>query len=145
GPAAPVPPMPAIDVDATMEYARLALAQAKFALAPFAKGSGFDDREDQLYDRARDAIENGRYERALADLDRLIAINGTRTDAALYWKVYSLAKIGQRADALTTVADLEKRFSRAPGSKTPRRWRSRSGSPPARTPRPNRRPMRKRS
>ena len=112
-PAAPIPPMPAIDVDATMEYARLALAQAKFALAPFAKGSGFDDREDQLYDRARDAIENGRYERALADLDRLIAINGTRTDAALYWKVYSLAKIGQRADALTTVADLEKRFSKS--------------------------------
>jgi tetratricopeptide (TPR) repeat protein len=111
-PTAPIPPMPAIDIDATMDSARLALAQAKFALAPFAKG-GLDDREDQLYDRARDAIENGRYERALADLERLISINGTRTDAALYWKVYSLAKIGQRADALTTVADLEKRFSKS--------------------------------
>ena len=111
-PTLPIPPMPAIDVEASMEYAKLAMAQARFALAPFAKG-GFDDREDQLYDRARDAIENGRYERALADLDRLIAINGTRTDAALYWKVYSLAKIGQRADALTTVADLEKRFSKS--------------------------------
>ena len=111
-PSAPIPPLPPIDIDASMEYAKLAVAQARYALAPFAKG-GFDDREDQLYDRARDAIENGRYERALADLDRLIAMNGTRADAALYWKVYSLAKIGQRADALTAAADLEKRFTKS--------------------------------
>src|SRR5204862_534804 len=68
-----IPPMPPIDVEAAMDSAKFAMAQARFALAPFAKG-GLDDREDQLYDRARDAIENGRYERALADLDRLISM-----------------------------------------------------------------------
>jgi HEAT repeat protein len=109
-PTAPIPPLPAIDIEGTLADAKLALAQAKFALAPFPRGAGFDDREDQLYDRARDAIENGRYERALADLERLISLNGSRADAALYWKVYSLAKLGQRSEALTAVADFQKRF-----------------------------------
>jgi hypothetical protein len=119
-----LPPMPALADLAQMDLvpgamdearfalseARAALAETRFAFAPFARGGGNDDREDQLYDRARDAIENGRYERALADLDRLIGLNGTRADAALYWKVYSLAKIGQRTEALTAAADFQKRF-----------------------------------
>jgi len=69
-----------------------------------------DDQADDLYDRARDAIEQGRYDRAVASLDRLIAEKTARTDAALYWKAYSLAKLGQQADALTALADLEQRF-----------------------------------
>ena len=69
-----------------------------------------DDQSDDLYDRARDAIEQSRYDRALRDLDRLIAANTSRTDAALYWKAYSLAKLGQQADALTALADLQQRF-----------------------------------
>ena len=111
----PMPPMPSMpDVAAmiapAMEQARFALDRANFAMAmaPFAYAS--DDKEDQLYDRARDAIENGRYERALEDLNRLLAMNGTRADAALYWKVYSLAKIGKRDEALASAADLQKRF-----------------------------------
>jgi HEAT repeat protein len=69
-----------------------------------------DDQSDDLYDRARDAIEEARYDRALRDLDRLIAANTARTDAALYWKAYSLSKLGQQADALTALADLQQRF-----------------------------------
>ena len=45
-----------------------------------------DERADDLYDRARNAIEEGHYDRAIADLDRLLAMNSNRTDAALYWK-----------------------------------------------------------
>lgn len=111
---APMPLLPQFpDWNAEAKFglaeAQFGLAEAKFALAPFMPGK-LDDREDQLYDRARDAIENGRYERALGDLDRLIAMNGSRADAALYWKVYSLAKIGQRAEALNAAADLGRRF-----------------------------------
>jgi HEAT repeat protein len=36
---------------------------------------------------------------------------GNRVDAALYWKSYTLAKQGQRAAALTTLADMQKRFA----------------------------------
>jgi len=73
--------------------------------------AAMDDRADDLYERARDLIEDGRYDRALAELDRILALNSSRMDAALYWKAYSLAKMGQRADALNALADFQKRFA----------------------------------
>jgi HEAT repeat protein len=41
----------------------------------------------------------------------VIDLKSSRTDAALYWKAYSQSKLGQRADALGTLADLQKRFA----------------------------------
>jgi len=69
-----------------------------------------DDRADELYSEGREAIEEGKYERAIDKFDRLIELKTTRTDAALYWKAYSLAKLGRRADALGALADLQQRF-----------------------------------
>jgi HEAT repeat protein len=80
-----------------------------FALAG-ANDERTDDRADDLYDRARDLIEEGKFERALGDLDRLIELKSNRTDAALYWKAYSLAKLGRKADALSATADLQQKF-----------------------------------
>lgn len=70
-----------------------------------------DDRADDLYDEGRDAIEEGKYDRALDRFNRLIELKSSRTDAALYWKAYSLSKLGQRSEALTTLADLQKQFA----------------------------------
>src|SRR5436305_4670979 len=70
-----------------------------------------DDRADELYDEGREAIEEGRYDRAVERFTRLAALKTNRTDAALYWKAYSQAKLGQRADALSTLADLQKQFA----------------------------------
>jgi len=70
-----------------------------------------DDRADELYDEGREAIEEGRYDRAIDRFNRLIALKSNRTDAALYWKAYSQAKLGQRADALSTLSDLQKQFA----------------------------------
>src|SRR5262249_41356447 len=68
-------------------------------------------RADALYRSAREAIDRGRYETAIQQLDRLINLADTsRVDAALYWKSYTQAKLGQRAEALTTLADLQNRF-----------------------------------
>jgi tetratricopeptide (TPR) repeat protein len=80
--------------------------------SPWGVGSreSVDDRADDLYDRARDLIEQGKFDRAVADLDRLIGLKSNRTDAAMYWKAYSLSKIGQRAEALTALTDLIKQF-----------------------------------
>src|SRR5436305_5304301 len=69
-----------------------------------------DDRADELYDEGREAIEEGRYDRAVERFTRLAALKTNRTDAALYWKAYSQDKLGQRADALATLADLQKQF-----------------------------------
>src|SRR6185295_10068080 len=56
-----------------------------------------DDRADELYDEGREAIEEGKYDRAVDRFNKLIDLKTNRTDAALYWKAYSLAKLGQRA------------------------------------------------
>jgi tetratricopeptide (TPR) repeat protein len=77
---------------------------------PIGITSDLDERADELYDRARDLIEEGRYDRALAELDRLIALKSNRTDAALYWKAYCQMRLGQRAEALTSISDLGKQF-----------------------------------
>jgi len=69
-----------------------------------------DDRADDLLREGRDAIEEGKYDRALDRLNRLIELKTSRTDAALYWKAYSLAKLGRRADALSALADLQQQF-----------------------------------
>src|SRR5205085_4441400 len=91
--------------DPSMAMARAAARDARGgAIAPD------DDRADQLYERARDAIEQGKYDRAVGDLDRVIELKSARTDAALYWKAYSLGKLGRKADALSALGDLEQKF-----------------------------------
>jgi len=98
--------------DALQRIDLKAAADQLMAAKPAANWTGFgDDRADDLYERARDLIENGKFDRALAELDRLISLKGNRTDAALYWKAYSLSKLGQRAEALTAIADLSKQFA----------------------------------
>lgn len=71
-----------------------------------------------LYDGARESIERGQYERALDLLDRWIqqysgkpATRANRVDGALYWKAYTQSKQQQLADALATIADLQRRFA----------------------------------
>src|SRR5258708_17578992 len=90
----------------------LSLAASPAAAAPVPAphiamaGAQADDR----LERAKDLIAQGRFDRALDPLNRVIAAKSSRADAALYWKAYSLAKLGQRADALTTVNDLSKQY-----------------------------------
>ncbi len=85
---------------------------AGFAAWPAAGGSTDDDQSpDDLYREARELVDEGRYDRAVERFTRLAARAPSRADAALYWKAYSLAKLGERAEALTTLADLYKRFA----------------------------------
>src|SRR5919204_153498 len=86
------------------------IAATKLSGSPLAAGAEADDRADDLYDEGREAIEEGRYDRAVDRFNRVIELKGPRTDAALYWKAYSQHKLGQRADSLSTLADLQKRF-----------------------------------
>jgi tetratricopeptide (TPR) repeat protein len=79
-----------------------------YALAGGGLSPDQQERADELYERARDLIENARFERAVVELDRLIPLKSNRTDAALYWKAYVLARLGQRPEALNTIADLTK-------------------------------------
>jgi HEAT repeats/Tetratricopeptide repeat len=130
-----------LDLDAIRESARQAAESAREAMAaarPFANfgfdfstdlgfqlGSGrgrglgrgetsasqIEAQADAIYRQAQQAIDQGRFERALEQLERLVNMAGNpRIDAALFWKSYTLNKQGQRAEALATLADLQKRF-----------------------------------
>ena len=68
------------------------------------------DRESSLYEQGNNAIYEARWDRAVNSFTRLAELKGTRADAALYWKSYALNRLGQRADALATIAELDKGY-----------------------------------
>jgi HEAT repeat protein len=71
------------------------------------------DRLQELYDDGREALDEDRYEQAEAKFNQLAQMNGPQTDAALYWKAYAENRLGKREAALTTLADMKKRFSQS--------------------------------
>ncbi|HKV26551.1 MAG TPA: HEAT repeat domain-containing protein [Candidatus Acidoferrum sp.] len=68
------------------------------------------ERLDELYSDGREALDEDRYDRAADRFSQLAELNGPQTDAALYWKAYAENKLGKRDVALTTIADMKKRF-----------------------------------
>jgi tetratricopeptide (TPR) repeat protein len=62
------------------------------------------------YSRGTSSLDQGRYEQAVQAFDKVIAANGPRVDGAMYWKAYSLHRLGRGTEALTTLDDLLKKF-----------------------------------
>jgi HEAT repeat protein len=72
------------------------------------------EREADAYSEGYDAITEARWDRALAQLNRVVEMKGPKADAALYWKSYAQNRLGQRAEALTTIAELTKSHPDSP-------------------------------
>jgi HEAT repeat protein len=68
------------------------------------------DRESSLYQQGTDAIDEARWDRAVSALTRLAELKGTRADQALYWKAYAQNRLGQSAEALSTLSELTKSY-----------------------------------
>ena len=68
------------------------------------------DRESSLYEQGNNALYEGRWDRAVNYFSRLADLKGTRADSALYWKSYAQNRLGQSADALSTIAELTKGY-----------------------------------
>jgi hypothetical protein len=71
------------------------------------------ERLDELYSDGREALDEDRFDKAADKFSQLAELNGPQTDAALYWKAYAENKLGKRDSALTTIADLKKRFAQS--------------------------------
>src|SRR5947209_7647988 len=69
--------------------------------------------EDELYNEAKDALDDGEYSDAARQFDEAAKLHGRKADAALYWKAYSLNKAGNKAQALTTIAELRKSYPKS--------------------------------
>jgi HEAT repeats len=68
------------------------------------------DRDERLYEQGQKALEEARWQVAVDRFTAAAAAKTSRADAALYWKAYALDKLGQKAEALATAAELVKGF-----------------------------------
>jgi tetratricopeptide (TPR) repeat protein len=69
--------------------------------------------EDELYSAAKDALDDGEYDNAIRQFDEVAKLHGRKADGALYWKAYALNKAGNKAQAVTTIAELRKSYPRS--------------------------------
>jgi len=113
-------------VDAARDKAREAIEHAKemshegmrYALqGPQAKNRVWErcnERDaDRLYDCGRDALDDKQWDRAVDFFGKVAAAKSERADAALYWKAYAQNKLGQRAEALTTIAQFKSAYAKS--------------------------------
>src|SRR5579864_4038177 len=66
--------------------------------------------EEDSYSAAQDALNQGEYDDAVKGFDSVIKMHGRKADAAMYWEAYALNKTGNKAQALTRIADLRKGY-----------------------------------
>jgi len=71
------------------------------------------ERENRIYDQGREFIDRGQYDRAIERLTDVASMKGPKADAALYFKAYSQNKLGQRTEALTTIATIAKDYPKS--------------------------------
>lgn len=75
--------------------------------APFAAPSADDD---SAYTAGTRAMNEQHWSDAVSAFDKVINAKGKRIDAALYWKAYSLNKLGSRPLALATCYQLRSQY-----------------------------------
>ena len=71
-------------------------------------GNDASAREESFYRRGTGALDNREWDRAAQSFSMAASFAGPRADGALYWKAYSLNKLGRRDEALAALSDLQK-------------------------------------
>ena len=71
------------------------------------------EREGSYYDQGQQALDSGRWDRAVSSFDKVIEMKAAKTDAAMYWKAYAQNKLGQRPEALTTINAIVKDYPKS--------------------------------
>ena len=64
--------------------------------------------DDNAYSSGQRALEGRRYTEALEYFNQVAARGGSRADGALYWKAYSLVRLGRADEARAALAELRK-------------------------------------
>ncbi len=64
--------------------------------------------EDQIYQRAQRLLSERQYDRAVEYFTAAAQKKGPKADGALYWKAYSLNKLGKRDESLGALDELKK-------------------------------------
>jgi HEAT repeat protein len=89
-----------------------ASAFAQFIANDFVqKGSAQLSREDAAYNVGQTALNESRWSDAVTKFDQVIAAKGSRAAAAMYWRAYSLNKLGRAQDALSQISTLRRQYA----------------------------------
>ena len=67
--------------------------------------------DDRLYQDGQRALDSRRWDQALEDFNQVAARAASRADGALYWKAYTLNKLGRRDEAVAAIAELRKSYA----------------------------------
>lgn len=102
------------DVEGQAPTTRAVRPRAQAAQARRAEQARRQREENMLYAQGQRALDASRWTEAVQVFATLAALNGTRRDAALYWRAYAQNRLGERDEALQTLAELETAF---PGSR----------------------------
>lgn len=70
-------------------------------------------RADDLYAAGKKAVYDSNWQQALSSFSQIIKLGGARVDEALYWQAYSQNKLGERSEALTSIAQLKREYPRS--------------------------------
>jgi len=73
--------------------------------------------DDDAYTTGTRAMDEHRWQDAVSAFDKVIGEKGKRVDAALYWKAYSLNKLGKAPLAIATCDQLHSQFADSPWNK----------------------------
>src|SRR4051794_16141555 len=96
-----------------MASERMGNMKFDFAFAPQAAiaGKGRTVSDDRAYESGQRALEGRRYTEALEYFNQVATRAGNRADGALYWKAYSLIKLGRADEARAAIAELRKTYA----------------------------------
>lgn len=89
--------------------AALLLLAAPFASAEFHLNPSPDD--PGAYVSGTRAMNDHRWQDAVASFDQVVNAHGKKVDAALYWKAYSLNRLGNKPLALATCFQLRSQYT----------------------------------
>ena len=128
-PAPPVPPAAALDWDVPVDLdihlgpmIQDQLAQVRvnadqireqvenFRFSGRGPGRGPRRGDDGLYSNGQRALDRSQWDEALSNFNRVVSNAGPRAEGALYWKAYTLNKLGRRDEARAAIADLRKMY-----------------------------------
>jgi hypothetical protein len=67
--------------------------------------------DNSLYGRGQSALDNHKYDQALDYFTEVVARGGPKADGALYWKAYTLNKLGRSDEANAAIAQLRTSYA----------------------------------
>jgi len=96
-----------VNADQIRAQVRAQTDQFRYQFSNFGPRRG----DDGLYNQGQVALDRGQWDEALADFNRVVSNAGTRAEGALYWKAYTLNKLGRRDEARAALAELRKSYA----------------------------------